>query len=116
MSELSWKNVHDGDSVKVKHEEGAIIEGIYGGEGHRTDIVISGLFYNRSYLELLEHTPSFKNGDIGVITSHYTGNNFVGIYNDGAFWSSDSNTRTKIHSLAYGEGHITKIVGNVYEQ
>ena len=113
MSESSWNNVREGDKVKVKHDQGAVIEGTYG-EGYGDVCFISGLYFNAETLELLEHTPSFKNGDIGVITSHSTGSNFVGIYIDGTFYSSDSSCHVKVHTPIGSTGWDIKIVGNVY--
>lgn len=114
MSELSWNDVREGDKVKVKHERGATIEGIYEGQEYGNLCLISGLNCHIGRLELLEHTPTFKNGDIGVVTSDSTGSNFVGIYLDGTFYSSDSNYRTKIHTLDAHEGYTIKVVGNIY--
>ena len=75
MSELSWNDVREGDKVKVKHERGSTIEGTYE-KGCGPYILISGLSYNRPSLELLEHTPAFKNF-FHIIAKHGQVGNFA---------------------------------------
>lgn len=109
---MNWENVKAGDTVKIKYKDNATVQGAVIGisqyAGH-TFVSVGGLGMSIQNCELLEHTPGYKDGDIGVYTSDQA--IYVGIYDSKAAGFRTSTLEYSAVMFRHRPG--IKIVGNI---
>lgn len=109
----TWDKVKKGDKITVKHDCGATIEGVLD-EANPHYAKISGLNYWKEDLTIIRHSPSYEEGDIGLL--FHDDDYFVGVYNaeEEAFFSNTGELEDGVPQMSGDEKGI-KIVGNIKE-
>lgn len=109
----SWDEIKNGDVVELEHDRGNTLRGEVYVVTDREFALVGMPLLRCATWEIKNVTKSFRDGDIGVWKSSYSGANYVGIYDktEKAFLISDGDYSTdEVFDVNAGG---VKIVGNV---